>query len=174
MLRLCYIPSIPTSTWSKGKERKVHKRCWHLHFKRIMNNHALRRPKRWRGPHEGWISSHFLRLFLLSHPCLPLLLHPCFPHSLPYSAFLLPLNLLRRSGEPCKLPVLRSEIMTAFAKVGRDQIHLVHMIYKVGGDASHGSHRLVAPMLINTTTTGNIVAVRNTQVIQLIWRDQHL
>ena len=90
-----------------------------------------------------------------SLPRLPLLLHPCFPHSLPYSAFLLPLNLVRRSGEPCKLPVVRSEIMTAFAKVGRDQIHLVHMIYKVGGDASHGSHRLIAPMLINMTTTGN-------------------
>jgi len=31
-------------------------------------------------------------------PRLPLLLHPCFTHSLPYSYFLLPLNLARKSG----------------------------------------------------------------------------
>ena len=35
----------------------------------------------------------------LSLPCLPLLLHPCFTHSLPYSSFLLHLNLARRSWE---------------------------------------------------------------------------
>ena len=34
------------------------------------------------------------------------------------------------------------------AKAGGDQIQLVLMISKVGGDASHGSHRMVAPMQV--------------------------
>ena len=37
------------------------------------------------------------------------------------------------------------------AKVGGDQIHSVPVISKVGGDASHGSRRVVAPMTARPT-----------------------
>ena len=78
------------------------------------------------------------------------LLHPCFTHSLPYSSFLLPLNLARRSGKHCKLATMPGEKMTASCiKVGGDQIHLVLVISKVGRGASHGSHRAVAPMFFH-------------------------
>jgi len=38
-------------------------------------------------------------------PRLLLLLHSCFTHSCLYSSFILPLNLARKSGDHCKLPI---------------------------------------------------------------------
>ena len=55
------------------------------------------------------------------HPSLSLLsllLHPCFTHCLPYSSFLLPLLLARRSGE-----AVPSEKWQLVTKVGGAQIH---------------------------------------------------
>ena len=82
-----------------------------------------------------------------SLPRLPLSLHPCFAHSLPYSSFFLPLNLAKRSVKALSFPHCPEEKRQPVAKVGWDQIHSVPIISKVGGDASHGSHRLVAPTL---------------------------
>jgi len=44
------------------------------------------------------------------------------------------------------LLMLPSEKRQSVAKVRGDQIYFVPAISKVGGDASHGSHRVVAPM----------------------------
>jgi len=45
-----------------------------------------------------------------------------------------------------KLPIVPSQKIKPFAKVGGDQIHLATTISKVGGDASHGTPRVIAPM----------------------------
>jgi len=47
-------------------------------------------------------------------------------------------------GKHCKLPTVPSQKWQPVAKVGGDQIHSVPMIFNVGGDASHGSHGVVA------------------------------
>jgi len=45
------------------------------------------------------------------------------------------------------LDVESSEQITAtVANVGGDQMHLIPKLSKIGGDAFHGSHRVVAPM----------------------------
>ena len=80
-----------------------------------------------------------LRPFPVSH----------FTHSLPYSSFLLHLNLARRSGE-------------AKNTLGPHDLG-------VGGDASHGSHRVVAPMArgvgggTGVAREGNFLPIFNTQ-----------
>ena len=73
----------------------------------------------------------------------------------PFSTLLafsdLPLYLARMSGEAmyCKLPRVPSGKWQPVAKVAEgDQIHLVPIISKVGGDASRGFHRVVAPIII--------------------------
>ena len=49
----------------------------------------------------------------------------------------------------CKLPRVPSGKWQPVAKVAEgDQIHLVPIISKVGGDASRGFHRVVAPIII--------------------------
>ena len=52
----------------------------------------------------------------------------------------------------CKLPAVYSENWQPVAKVGGNQIHSVPMISEVGGDASYGSHRAVAPMAVGEYT----------------------
>ena len=61
--------------------------------------------------------------------------------------FLSPFKFSQEVCESTKLPTLSRGKRQPVAKVGWDQIHSVPIISKVGGDASHGSHRLVAPTL---------------------------
>ena len=75
----------------------------------------------------------------------PVISHPRFTHSDPYSPFLLHLSSARRSGLLSTLP---SEPKTASCKsCGGDRTHLVPVISRIGGDASHGA---AAPMLVMT------------------------
>ena len=84
-----------------------------------------------------------------SLPRLPLLLHQCFTHPIRHFSLLLPLNFARRSGEALLASHgANRKKRQPSVEVGGDQIHLVTVISKVGGDASHGSHRAVAPMVI--------------------------
>jgi len=75
----------------------------------------------------------------------PVISRPRFTHSVPYSSFLLHLSSARRSGHISTLP---SEPKTASCKsCGGDRTHLVPVISRIGGDASHGA---AAPMLVMT------------------------
>jgi len=108
------------------------------------NHHGYRavpqaqpRLKSWRGYQLGWITD-LLPFPAPSIPRLSLLLHPSsFNHCrfLSYSFFQLGL------GKRSKLPAE----MTTSRKSWRDHVQLVPTISKVGGDASHASHRAVAP-----------------------------
>ena len=85
--------------------------------------------------------------FPLPPPSLPrlhLLRHPCFTHSLPYSSFLLPLNLSRSSHH------ISQRKITASCKSRIVPNTLGPMTSKVGEDASHGSRRAVAPVRAST------------------------
>ena len=104
---------------------------------------------------SGWVVGDFLPLSPSSSPRLTLLLHPRFAHSFPCSSFRFPLNLAVKSGKHyIRFQRCPAKKMTAMVtKVGRDQIHSVPVISpppKVGGDASHGCHGVVASM----TTAG--------------------
>ena len=49
------------------------------------------------------------------------------------------------------------------AEVGRNQIHLVSRIIKVGGDASHGSYKVVPPMWFRYSQMQGLLRVRCTR-----------
>ena len=93
-----------------------------------------------RGPYMGWMSIPFFSPPSL--PRLPLSLHPSFTHSLPYFSFFLFLSLAVRSG---LLPTFSREMKASCGNWRGPDLHYP-IISKVGGDASHGSHRVVAPV----------------------------
>jgi len=98
---------------------------------------AQPRLKSWRGCQLGWITD-LLPFPAPSIPRLSLLLHPSsFNHCRLQSYSFLQLDL----GKRFKLPAE----MTTSRKSWRDHVQLVPTISKVGGDASHASHRAVAP-----------------------------
>ena len=74
---------------------------------------------------------------------------PPFFHTFPSLLFFPPL--VEDSQKVCRkfvrLPTLPEKNGSQLKKVGEEQIDLVPTISKVGGDASHGSHIVVAPML---------------------------
>jgi len=85
--------------------------------------------------------------------CLPLLLNPVsfipFPN---YFVFLLPLNPVRRSEEVWQNPHSAQWKKRYPATSWRRPNTLsIPSIYKVGRDASHGSHMVVAPMATGLT-----------------------
>jgi len=92
----------------------------------------------------GWLLiTNPFKFSALSLCSITLLPQPSFTHFglLPYLSFLsiLPLNLASLNAQ--------RKISKIVAKVGGDQIHLVHLISKVGWDVSHRSHRVVASMV---------------------------
>jgi len=89
-------------------------------------------------------------LFSASVPCpFPVIASPIpFPTLLFFSSKIKQ----GRPGKHCKLLKVPSEKLQPVAKVGGDQIHLVPVIFKVGGDASNGSHRVVETMSLGEIT----------------------
>ena len=109
---------------------------------------------------DSWKVTFFLH-FPPSLPVLPVLLHPGFTHHFHSPLSLSPLNSARRSeGEVrYKLTKVPSEKCRPVSKVGGIRImHLVPTISKTGGDASHLSQRVAAPM-ISTRPKGRVWAV---------------
>ena len=99
---------------------------------------------------SGGIPTPFL-FRLPPFPCYSVVAPPVFPfHSLLFS-LTRPLNPVGRSGDVLKAPTVPSK-MTVSCKSwrGGDQIHLVPKISKVGGDASHGYHRVVNALWFST------------------------
>ena len=72
---------------------------------------------------------------------------PVSPVSFPTLLFSSPWNYSQKIwGKFIRLPTLSSEKRQS---VGRDQMHSVHIVSELdGGDASHGSRRAAAPMLL--------------------------
>ena len=104
---------------------------------------------------------HFSSIFPPSLPDLLVLLHPWFTHPFHSPLSLSPLNSARRSeGEVrYKLTKVPSEKCQPVSKVGGIRVmHLVPTISKTGGDASHWSERVAAPM-ISTRPKGRVWAV---------------
>ena len=92
---------------------------------------------------------------------LPLLLRPCFSaHSLPYRFFSSP----REIGKEVRGSTIRFSRCPGkwqlVAKVGGDRMPLVPVISEVGRDASHRSHRPVAPVWFRLDLTAEISVSR--------------
>ena len=99
---------------------------------------------------RGGIPTPFL-FRLPPFPCYSVVAAPVFPfHSLLFS-LTRPLNPVGRSGDVLKAPTVPSKITVSCKSWrGGDQIHLVPKISKVGGDASHGYHRVVNALWFST------------------------
>ena len=85
-----------------------------------------------------------------SVPSLYPVVHPRYTHSLPYSSFLLPLHLARRSGEALQASHGAQRKMTAGCRSWRGPNTPGPVISKVGRGASHGSYRAFAHMSDST------------------------
>jgi len=100
---------------------------------------AQPRLKSWRGPRVGWMP---IPLPFPPSPPLPVIASPIpFPTLLSFSRYILQGGL----RSTVSFPHWPAKNDTQLQKlIGRDQIHLVPVISKVAGDASHGSYRVDA------------------------------